>query len=150
MEWRRRYYRCSPRQQPQCCRSEDELDDLDLPSLGDEAEEDVKEDDDEDVSVKESYLNEDFVNTIFELAQKNDILTIADEVQTGNGRTGKLYGYMNYGVTPDIVTTAKGLGGGLPMGATLLGEKVQDVYQPGSHGSTFGGNHKILPPYHHI
>ena len=59
---------------------------------------------------------------------------------TGNGRTGKLYGYMHYGITPDIVSTAKGLGGGLPIGATLLSEKVQNVLQPGDHGSTYGGN----------
>ncbi len=65
---------------------------------------------------------------------------IVDEVQSGNGRTGQLYAYMNFDLMPDIVTTAKGLGGGLPFGATLLGEKVQDVFQPGSHGSTFGGN----------
>jgi acetylornithine/N-succinyldiaminopimelate aminotransferase len=65
---------------------------------------------------------------------------IVDEVQTGNGRTGKLFGYMNYGITPDIVTTAKGLGGGLPIGATLLGEKLENIFVPGSHGSTFGGN----------
>ena len=65
---------------------------------------------------------------------------IADEVQTGNGRTGKLYGYMNYGITPDIVTTAKGLGGGLPIGATLLFDKCENVFDFGSHGSTFGGN----------
>ena len=67
-------------------------------------------------------------------------MLICDEVQIGNGRSGKLYGYMHYGITPDIVSTAKGLGGGLPLGATLLGEKVQDVLTPGSHGSTFGGN----------
>ena len=85
-------------------------------------------------------LTEDFVKTIFELAEKYDILTICDEVQTGNGRTGKLYSYMNYGVLPDIVSTAKGLGGGLPLGATMLGEKVKDVLTPSSHGSTFGGN----------
>lgn len=85
-------------------------------------------------------LGEEFVKTIFELAEKNDILTIADEVQTGNGRTGALYGYMNYGITPDIFSTAKGLGGGLPLGATVLGEKVKDVLNAGSHGSTFGGN----------
>jgi len=85
-------------------------------------------------------LEEEFVKTIFDLAEKYDILTIADEVQTGNGRTGKLYGFMNYGVTPDIFSTAKGLGGGLPLGATALGEKVKDVLIPGSHGSTFGGN----------
>ncbi len=85
-------------------------------------------------------LTNEFVNAIFSLAEKYDILTIADEVQTGNGRTGKLYGYMNYGVTPDIVSTAKGLGGGLPLGATMLGEKVKEILVPGSHGSTFGGN----------
>ena len=85
-------------------------------------------------------LNNEFVNAIFDLAEKYDILTIADEVQTGNGRTGKLYGFMNYGVLPDIVSTAKGLGGGLPLGATMLGEKVKDVLTPSSHGSTFGGN----------
>ena len=68
------------------------------------------------------------------------MLLIIDEVQTGNGRTGKLYAYMNYGVQPDIVSTAKGLGGGLPLGATLLGEKVEFTLGPGDHGSTFGGN----------
>ena len=68
------------------------------------------------------------------------MLLIADEVQCGNGRTGKFCGYMNYGITPDIVTTAKGLGGGLPIGATLLGDKVEHVFTPGTHGSTFGGN----------
>lgn len=85
-------------------------------------------------------LEKEFVKTIFDLAEKYDILTIADEVQTGNGRTGKLYGFMNYGVTPDIFSTAKGIGGGLPLGATAMGEKVKDVLIPGSHGSTFGGN----------
>ena len=77
---------------------------------------------------------------IAEFAAKHDILLIADEVQTGNGRTGTLYAYMQCGITPDIVTTAKGLGGGLPIGATLLGEKVQNVFGHGDHGSTFGGN----------
>ena len=67
-------------------------------------------------------------------------MIIVDEVQTGNGRTGKLYAYMNYGITPDIVTTAKGLGGGLPIGAALLGEKVESVLGFGDHGSTYGGN----------
>lgn len=85
-------------------------------------------------------LEKSFVQGLAALAEETGILLIVDEVQTGNGRTGQLYGYMNYGITPDIVTTAKGLGGGLPIGATLLGEKVQEVYQPGSHGSTFGGN----------
>ncbi|MGM9657726.1 MAG: aspartate aminotransferase family protein [Eubacteriales bacterium] len=85
-------------------------------------------------------LTEEYVSAIAALAKERDILTIADEVQTGNGRTGMLYGYMNYGIVPDIVSTAKGLGGGLPIGATLLGDKVQNVFTAGSHGSTFGGN----------
>ena len=85
-------------------------------------------------------LNQEFVDKINEIAEKNDILMIVDEVQTGNGRTGKLYGYMNYGVRPDIVSTAKGLAGGLPIGATMLFDKCKDVFAPGSHGSTFGGN----------
>ncbi len=85
-------------------------------------------------------LTKEFVSAIAEIAENQDILMIADEVQTGNGRTGKLYGYMNYDILPDIVSTAKGLGGGLPIGATLLGEKVKDVLTAGSHGSTFGGN----------
>lgn len=85
-------------------------------------------------------LTHEFVKTIFDLAEKYDILTIADEVQTGNGRTGQLYGFMNYGVTPDVFSTAKGLGGGLPLGATVLGEKVENVLKFGDHGSTFGGN----------
>lgn len=85
-------------------------------------------------------LSQEFVDAIFEIAEKNDILTICDEVQTGNGRTGALYGFMKYGVLPDIVSTAKGLGNGLPLGATMLGEKVKDVLTPSSHGSTFGGN----------
>ena len=85
-------------------------------------------------------LEPDFVKAIFEVAEREDILTIADEVQTGNGRTGALYAFMNYGVLPDIVSTAKGLGNGLPLGATMLGEKVKNVLTPGTHGSTFGGN----------
>lgn len=85
-------------------------------------------------------LEKDFVEKINEIAKEKDILMIADEVQTGNGRTGKLYGYMNYGIIPDIVTTAKGLGGGLPIGATMLFEKCENVFDFGSHGSTFGGN----------
>lgn len=85
-------------------------------------------------------LQKDFVSALKELADKEDILLIADEVQIGNGRSGKLYGYMNYGITPDIVSTAKGLAGGLPLGATLLSEKVENVLTAGTHGSTFGGN----------
>ena len=85
-------------------------------------------------------LEKDFVDGLVALAKEHDILLIDDEVQTGNGRTGELYAYMNYGFIPDIVSTAKGLGGGLPIGACLLGEKVKDILTPGSHGSTFGGN----------
>ena len=85
-------------------------------------------------------LNEDYVKRVAEFAHEKDIVLIVDEVQTGNGRSGKLYSYMNYGITPDIVSTAKGLAGGLPLGATLLGEKVKDTLKPGDHGSTFGGN----------
>jgi acetylornithine/N-succinyldiaminopimelate aminotransferase len=68
------------------------------------------------------------------------MLIICDEVQTGNGRTGELYAYMNYGLKPDIFSTAKGLGGGLPIGATVLGDKVENILGAGMHGSTFGGN----------
>lgn len=85
-------------------------------------------------------LTQEFVDKIFEIAAEKDIVTIADEVQTGNGRTGALYAFMNYGVTPDVVSTAKGLGGGLPLGATMLSHKLENVYNPGDHGSTFGGN----------
>lgn len=85
-------------------------------------------------------LDSDFVKAMADIAAEKDILLIADEVQTGNGRTGKLYGYMNYNLQPDIVTTAKGIGGGLPIGVTMLGEKLEDVFAPGLNGSTFGGN----------
>ena len=85
-------------------------------------------------------LSGDFLRGAYELCQKEDILLIVDEVQTGNGRTGQLYAYMNYGIRPDLVSTAKGLGGGLPLGACLFGEKVENVLGPGDHGSTFGGN----------
>lgn len=85
-------------------------------------------------------LDKDFVLKIAEIAKEKDILIIVDEVQTGNGRTGKYFSYMHFGIEPDIVTTAKGLGGGLPIGAVLFGEKVKDTVTPGSHGSTFGGN----------
>lgn len=85
-------------------------------------------------------VDPDFLRGAAEFCREQDILLIVDEVQTGNGRTGRLYAYMNFGIAPDIVSTAKGLGGGLPLGACLLGEKVQDVFHPGDHGSTFGGN----------
>lgn len=85
-------------------------------------------------------LSPGFVQGLAAFAAQEDILLIVDEVQTGNGRTGELYAYMNYGIQPDIVSTAKGLGGGLPLGAALLGEKVEHTLGFGDHGSTFGGN----------
>lgn len=85
-------------------------------------------------------LSPTFVSAIAKLAKEKDILIAVDEVQTGNGRTGTYFAYQQYGITPDIVTTAKGLGGGLPIGAVLFGKKLQDTMTPGSHGSTFGGN----------
>lgn len=85
-------------------------------------------------------IGQDYADALREIAEKYDLLLIADEVQLGNGRSGHLYGYMEYGLQPDIVTTAKGLGGGLPIGATLFGARTAEVFQPGDHGSTFGGN----------
>ena len=85
-------------------------------------------------------LKKEFVEGLTRVAEEKNLLLICDEVQTGNGRTGELYGYMNFRFTPDIVSTAKGLGGGLPIGATMLGEKVEFVLGAGMHGSTFGGN----------
>ena len=85
-------------------------------------------------------LEESFVKGIAALCQERDILLMCDEVQIGNGRSGMLYGYMNFGVKPDVVSTAKGLCAGLPLGATLLGEKVEYTLGYGDHGSTFGGN----------
>ena len=85
-------------------------------------------------------LDKAFTDALSDFCRERDILLAVDEVQTGNGRSGQLYAYMCFGLKPDIVSTAKGLGGGLPIGACLLGEKVQDVFGPGDHGSTFGGN----------
>jgi acetylornithine/N-succinyldiaminopimelate aminotransferase len=85
-------------------------------------------------------LDEAYVTEVAKLCKKKDILLIVDEVQTGNGRTGSLYSYMYYDISPDIVTTAKGMAGGLPMGATLFFGKTEKVLGAGSHGSTFGGN----------
>lgn len=85
-------------------------------------------------------LNKDFVLEVCKLTKENDILIIFDEVQCGIARTGSLFGYNNFNIEPDIVTTAKGLGGGLPIGAVLCNEKLSDTFVPGDHGSTFGGN----------
>ena len=95
-------------------------------------------------------LDKEFVSAMADLAAENDILLIADEVQTGNGRTGALYGYMNYGIQPDIVSTAKGLGGGLPIGAAILGDKVEFILGAGDHGSTFGGNPAVCAGAYNI
>lgn len=85
-------------------------------------------------------LDKDFVLGLKQIEDEYNILLIADEVQIGNGRSGMLYGYMTFGIQPDIITTAKGLAGGLPFGATMFGEKTADVLKAGMHGSTFGGN----------
>ncbi len=85
-------------------------------------------------------LSKEYLKFLRKFTEENNILLMIDEVQTGNGRTGKLYSYMNYGIMPDVVSTAKGLGGGLPIGATLLSEKTENVFSYGDHGSTFGGN----------
>ncbi len=81
-------------------------------------------------------LSKEYVQGVRALTEEKDVLLMVDEVQTGNGRTGALYAYMNYGIKPDVVSTAKGLAGGLPLGATLLGEKVENVLGFGDHGST--------------
>ena len=85
-------------------------------------------------------LTQEFVDAAVEIAKENDMLIVVDEVQTGNGRTGKLYAHEHYGLKPDIFSTAQGLAGGLPMGATLFSEKTKDILPAGTHGSTFGGN----------
>jgi len=85
-------------------------------------------------------LSKEFVNEVARICREKELLLMIDEVQTGNGRTGTLYAYMQYGIIPDVVTTAKGIGGGLPIGAALLFDRVKDTLGHGSHGSTFGGN----------
>lgn len=87
-----------------------------------------------------NLLSKDFVDAVFELCAEKDVLVIADEVQTGVGRTGKFLAGEHFGKKADITTLAKGIAGGLPMGACLFGEKVKEVLTPGTHGSTFGGN----------
>lgn len=85
-------------------------------------------------------LDEDFVKQVVSICNDKDILVIFDEVQCGIGRTGKLFGYENFDVKPDIVSLAKGIGAGLPMGAILANDKAANAFKPGDHGSTFGGN----------
>jgi len=86
------------------------------------------------------WVAEDFVRRLFELREQHGFLVIADEVQAGGGRTGTFFSFERYGVRPDIVTVAKGLGGGLPLGAILIPESLATVWGPGRHGTTFGGN----------
>lgn len=88
-------------------------------------------------------MDDAYLQGVEKLARERDVLLMIDEVQTGNGRTGDFYAYMHAGLHPDVVSTAKGLGGGLPIGACLIGEKAQNVLGPGDHGSTFGGNPAI-------
>ncbi len=85
-------------------------------------------------------LEQSFVDAISAICKEQEILLIADEVQTGIGRTGKLFAYEWYGIEPDIVTMAKGLGGGIPIGAFVAKESVAQAFHPGDHGTTFGGN----------
>ena len=85
-------------------------------------------------------LDAAFIKHIEKICKEKDLVFIVDEVQTGNGRCGYLYSYMEYGVHPDIVTTAKGIAGGLPFGAILFGEKTEKVLGYGQHATTFGGN----------
>ena len=85
-------------------------------------------------------LTAEFVKAVADFCAQEDIVLMIDEVQTGNGRTGAVYAYQNFGILPDVVSTAKGLGGGLPIGAVLMGEKVQSILGYGDHGSTYGGN----------
>ena len=87
-----------------------------------------------------NILDKDYVKAVRDFCTEKDILLIIDEVQTGVARTGKLYAFEHYGIVPDVITTAKGLGGGLPIGACLCTEKLKDVLSPSTHGTTFGSN----------
>ncbi len=86
-------------------------------------------------------INEEFLNEIIKISKRNDILIVIDEVQTGIGRTGKLFAYQHFNFEPDIITLAKGLAGGVPVGAVVAKEEVAKAFTPGTHGSTFGGNY---------
>lgn len=85
-------------------------------------------------------LDKEYVKAVEEFCHSKDILFLVDEVQTGIGHTGTLFCFEQYDVLPDVVTTAKALGGGVPIGAVITGDKCKDTFQPGDHGSTFGGN----------
>lgn len=87
-----------------------------------------------------NILDTSYVQSLVKFCNENDILVIVDEVQTGVGRTGKLFAFENYEILPDLVTVAKGIGGGLPIGLCMCGEKLKDVMSPSTHGTTFGAN----------
>lgn len=87
-----------------------------------------------------NILDKSYVQSLVKFCNENDILVIVDEVQTGVGRTGKLFAFENYEIMPDLVTVAKGIGGGLPIGLCMCGEKLKDVMSPSTHGTTFGAN----------
>lgn len=95
-------------------------------------------------------LDKEYVQAVTKACKEKDILLIVDEVQTGMGRTGSLFSYQQFGIQPDLVSCAKGLGGGLPIGAVLFGEKTETVFVPGDHGSTFGGNPVVCAGAAHI
>ena len=85
-------------------------------------------------------LDQDFVQKTADLCAKRDWLLLIDEVQTGVGRTGTLFAFQQYGLAPDVVSFAKGIAGGLPFGGVMANERCRDVFAPGTHGTTFGGN----------
>ncbi len=87
-----------------------------------------------------NVMTQEFADGLATICKENDILLICDEVQAGNARTGKFYSYEHFGLNPDIVTTAKGVGGGLPIGICMFSEKTKEALIPGTHGTTFGGN----------
>ena len=95
-------------------------------------------------------LDKEFVTSLVEHIKERDILLIVDEVQTGVARTGKMYCYENYGIVPDILTSAKGLGGGLPIGACLCADKLKEVMTPSTHGTTYGGNPVVCAGALHV
>ncbi len=87
-----------------------------------------------------NLIDEKFLNEIKKISEERDLLIVVDEVQTGIGRTGKLFAYQHYDLCPDIITLAKGLGGGVPIGAVMAKDEIAKAFTPGTHGSTFGGN----------
>ena len=95
-------------------------------------------------------LDREYVQAVAKACKEKDILLIVDEVQTGMGRTGTLFSYQQFDIQPDLVSCAKGLGGGLPIGAVLFGEKTETVFGAGDHGSTFGGNPVVCAGAVHI